>query len=309
MSIFAIADATWGAAAVADHQAGKPPFNNAFASVVGNGTVFTIGGGTTANTYSSNLNAITDLQEMLRLLANFSPENKYGNFLVNQLAYNSGGGQTLFLFGPNKALGYRLSRNFTSDRYCRTTGLFREGVSTTKSLKDHVEDVTWQPKEESAQKRHMVLAILFSLSLLIWDLCIVYKLKTSDCVEGVDTSIGSDQSPNAKPSNANIIALLMYEHTYIQLLEIVERALCSAKTAKNGATELESTVDELKTKLVGATGLEAKVATIEANYALKTELADVKKTAQDAKDSADAAKKVADNAASDIQAALPRLGK
>ena len=248
MSIFAIADATWGAVGVGKDSKEKSPFNNTYDSVVGNGTVFTIGAGTTVNTYSSSLTAVTDLQEMLRIFANFSPENKYGNFFLNHLVYNSGGGQTLFLFGPNKSLGYRLSRNFTSDRYCQTKGVVREGRNIT-SLKDHVDDVTWQPKDKAAEKRHMILAILFSLSLLIWDLCIVYKMKTASSVGGVDTSIGGDSSPNSKASNANIMALLIYEHTCTQLLEIVERYLCAFYTADNAANDADNTVKDLETQV------------------------------------------------------------
>lgn len=311
MSIFAIADAAWGIWRVVDHQAWKPPCNNTFNSIVGNSTTFTIGAGTISNHYSSNLTAVTDLQEMLRYFANYSPENKFGNFFVNQVVYNSGGGSSTYVFGPSKSIGYRLSRNFTSDRYCRTKGLFREGFSTTTSLQDHVKDVTWQPKESSDKKIHMVLPILFSLSLLVWDLLIVYKLKTVSSVQGKDKSLSGGPSPDSKTSNEAMLALVVFENVFIQLLEVVERFLCSRNTAENGATELEKTVNDLTAKLAVVTDSQTKVTTLvtTTNNDLKTELAKVEKAAQDAKDSADAAKKVADNAASNIQAALPRIEK
>ena len=310
MSIFAIADATWGIVGVADHQAGKPPFNNTFNSIVGNSTTFTIGAGTISNTYSSSLTAVTDLQEMLRLFFNFSPKSTVGNFLLNQLVYNSGGGSSSYVFGPSKSIGYRLSRNFTSDRYCRTKGLFREGVSTTTSLQDHVKDVTWQPKEPAAEKKHMVLPIFFSLSLLISDLCIVYKLKTVSSVQGKDKSLSGGPSPDSKTSNEIMLGLVAYESVFIQLLEVVERFLCSRNTAENGAKELEKTVEELKAKVEAVTDQETKVTTVETSTdVLKTNLVKVEKTAQEAEKAAGAAKRDAEDAVSNIQAALPRLGK
>jgi len=310
LSIFAIADAAWGIWRVVDHQAWKPPCNNTFNSIVGNSTTFTIGAGTISNHYSSNLTAVTDLQEMLRLLANYSPESTGWNFFVNQVVYNSGGGSSTYVFGPSKSIGYRLSRNFTSDRYCRTKGLFREGFSTTTSLQDHVKDVTWQPKEPAATKVHMVLPILFSLSLLVCDLLIVYKLKTVSSVQGKDKSLSGDPSPDSKASNEAMLALVAYESVFIQLLEVVERFLCSCNITENEATALQDTVAQLDQVVRGVDGLVRRVGEIQTTTNnLKTGLTNVEKAAQDAKDFAAAANKAADNAASDIRAALPRIGQ
>lgn len=303
MSIFAIADATWGIAGVAGHQAGKPPFNNTFNSIVGNSTTFTIGAGTISNTYSSSLTAVTDLQEMLRLFFNFSPKSEVGNFLLNQLVYNSGGGSSSYVFGPSKSIGYRLSRKFTSDRYCKTKGVLRRGGP----IGGHVDDVTWKPKDEFAKKRHMVLPIFFSLSLLIWDLCIVYKFKTVNSVQGKDKSLSGGPSPDSKTSNEFMLGLVAYESVFIQLLEVVERFLCSRNTADNGANDLGNTVNTLKAQFAVVTALETKVAALPADT--NAGLLKVEKTAQDAEKAAEAAKKVADNAARDIQAALPRIEK
>jgi len=243
----------------------------------------------------------------LRYIANYSPENKFGNFFVNQVVYNSGGGSSTYVFGPSKSIGYRLSRNFTSDRYCRTKGLIRNNDS---SLQNHVKDVTWQPKESSDKKIHMVLPILFSLSLLVWDLLIVYKLKTVSSVQGKDKSLSGGPSPDSKTSNEAMLALVVFENGFIQLLEVVERFLCSRKTAENGAKELENTVNDLTAKLAVVTNLETKVTTIETTTDdLKTNLVKVEKTAQEAEKAAGAAKRDAEDAVSNIQAALPRLGK
>jgi len=292
---------------VADHQAGKPPCNNTFNSIVGNSTTFTIGAGTISNHYSSNLTAVTDLQEMLRYFANYSPENKFGNFFVNQVVYNSGGGSSTYVFGPSKSIGYRLSRNFTSDRYCRTKGLIREGVSTTTSLQDHVKDVTWQPKEPAAEKKHMVLPILFSLSLLVCDLLIVYKLKTVSSVQGKDKSLSGGPSPDSKTSNEAMLALVVFENVFIQFLEVFERFLCSSNTAKKGAEGLEKKVDELETKVKAVTDQETKVTTVETSTdVLKTSLVNVGNAAEEVKDFADATKLLTGNALSDIEAAMPK---
>jgi len=298
-------DSIWGAVGVGKDSKGKYPFHNTYDSIVGNATVFTIGAGTTVNTYSSSMTAITDLQEMFRLIANFSPENKWGNFFLNHLVYNSGGGQTLYLFGPNKSLGYRLSRNFTSDRYCKTKGVIREGISATTSLTDHVDDVTWQPSDEAAEKRHMILAMLFSLSLLIWDLCIVYKMKTASSVEGVDTSIGGDSSPNSKASNANIMTLLIYEHIYTQGLEVFERLQCAAHTSNNEYFDAKAKYDDLEKQV---TALQQQVNNLPKfdTIALKADLLKVKKTAEAAKDAAEKAKVAAKNAVGNVSAVLPK---
>jgi len=308
LSIFAFMDSIWGAVGVGKDSKGKSPFNNTYDSIVGNTTVFTIGAGTTVNTYSSSMTAITDLQEMFRLFGNLGASDdesdgaKIKRFLANHIIYNSGGGQTLYLFGPNKAIGYRLSQNFTSDRYYKAN----YKLTDDKSKKRIIEDITWQPKEDDGYNNRLFLipAMLFSLSLLIWDLCIVYKMKTASSVEGVDTSIGGDSSPNSKASNANITALLIYEHVYIQFLEVFERLQCAVDTSRNEANDAQEEFEKLQHRVTVVESVQGYQVALDEYKTIKDKLEKTKQFIDTANQEVEKAKQNAKDAVSNIKSVI-----
>lgn len=257
MSIFSLANL----AAESIHLGGGHPrflkTNSTFSSVIGSTTSFIIGTGSTANIFSSSIQAITNLQEMLRLVWNADPHNPIGNWLVNFFVYGSGGGQTVYIFGARKVLNYRLSHNFTVDRYHRTAGL----IGDSKTLKtnmgnphSHIHDVTWTPIGESDKFVKMILPIMFSLGLLAWDLVIVYKFKIASTTLGASKDL--DGKANLEPSHAGMLMITLlevFEEGMIQVMEIIERLECTKDTAVNFARTIEESIKASAKKIDDAT--------------------------------------------------------
>ncbi len=256
MSIFSLANL---AAESVHHAGGHPHFlktNTTFSTVVGSTTSFVVGTGTTVNTFSSALTTITNLQEMLRLAFNYDPHNPVGNYLTNFFLYNSSGGQTIYLFGPKKILNYRLSHNFTSDRYHHTAGFlstknYQAGYDKSmKNPKAHIHDVVWTPVGASENVWMMLLPMLFSLGLLAWDLVIVYKFKISSSALGAAKNI--EGVTTTHPNHAgvlNIFLLEQFEEVMIQVMEVLEKFLCAKDTAVNGANKMKESVASLEKKI------------------------------------------------------------
>ena len=258
MSIFSLANL---AAESVHHAGGHPHFlktNSTFSSVIGSTTSFIIGTGSTANIFSSSIQAITNLQEMLRLVYNGDPHGGVSNWLLNFFVYGSGGGQTVYIFGARKVLNYRLSHNFTVDRYHKTLGLAGAALDDGYGLSDrmadahsHIHDVTWTPIGESDKLRHMILPILFSLSLLAWDLVIVWKFKIASTTLGASKDL--DGKANLHPSHAGMLMITLlevFEEGMIQVMEIIERCLCTAHGAVNFARSIEENIDALSKKVI-----------------------------------------------------------
>ena len=263
-TIFSIANL---ASELTHHFGGKAwlKTNSTFSSVIGSTTSFIIGTGSTANTFSSATQAITNLQEMLRLVGNADPHfhfDKYGivNWLVNFVAYGSAGGQTVYIFGARKVLNYRLSHNFTVDRYHKTLGL--AGAYLDKSgtgladrqanPKSHIHDVTWTPIGESDKFGRMIIPIMFSLGLLAWDLVIVYKFKIASTSLGTSKDLAGTASQPSHVGMLMITLLEVFEEGSIQLMEIIERLECTKDTAVNFARTIEENIKTVKDKVDAA---------------------------------------------------------
>ncbi len=271
MSIFSLANL---AAESVHHAGGHPHFlktNSTFSSVIGSTTSFIIGTGSTANTFSSAIQAITNLQEMLRLVYNGDPHNGISNWLLNFFVYGSGGGQTVYIFGARKVLNYRLSHNFTVDRYHRTAGLLGDSKTLAANMKDatsHIHDVTWSPIDESDKLRHMVLPILFSLCLLSWDLVIVWKFKIASTTLGASKDLAGTASLHPSHAGLLMITLLeVFEEGMIQLMEIIERCLCTANGAVNFARTIEESIKASETRVLDAATALAQAQTLAATNA------------------------------------------
>ncbi len=198
---------------------------------------------------------------MLRLVWNADPHgDKHGivNWLVNFFVYGSGGGQTSYIFGARKVLTYRLSHNFTVDRYHKTLGAVGAYLDKTetgladrqKDQKNHIHDITWIPIGESDKFVNMILPIMFSLSLLAYDLVIVYKFKIASTALGASKDL--DGNVNLDPSHKGMLMITLlevFEEGMIQLMELVERFLCLKDNAKNAANGMKERVDNLETTL------------------------------------------------------------
>ncbi len=256
MSIFSLANL---AAESVHHAGGHPHFlktNSTFSSVIGSTTSFVIGTGSTVNTFSSSIAAITNLQEMLRLVGNADPHNPYGNWFLNFFIYGSGGGQTVYIFGARKVLNYRLSHNFTVDRYHRTAGLLGKSETLVKNMGDahsHIHDVTWTPIDKSDKLRHMILPILFSLCLLSWDLVIVWKFKIASTTLGASKDLAGTASQHPSHAGLLMITLLeVFEEGMIQAMEIIERLECTKDTAVNFARTIEESIKTSEKKVADA---------------------------------------------------------
>jgi hypothetical protein len=268
MSIFSLANL---AAESVHHAGGHPHFlktNSTFSSVIGSTTSFIIGTGSTANTFSSAIQAITNLQEMLRLVYNGDPHNGISNWLLNFFVYGSGGGQTVYIFGARKVLNYRLSHNFTVDRYHRTAGLFGDSKTLATNMGDahsHIHDVTWTPIGESDKLRHMILPILFSLCLLSWDLVIVWKFKIASTTLGASKDLAGTASLHPSHSGLLMITLLeVFEEGMIQVMEIIERLECTKDTAVNFVNTIEESIKASKKKIADAATALAQAQTLAA---------------------------------------------
>ena len=262
MSIFSLANL----AAELGWDKSIPKTNSTFSSVIGSTTSFIIGTGSTANTFSSAIQAITNLQEMLRLVGNADPHahwDKYGlfNWLVNFVVYGSGGGQTVYIFGARKVLNYRLSHNFTVDRYHKTlgaVGAYRDKSGTgladrQANPKSHIHDVTWTPIGESDKFGRMIIPIMFSLGLLAWDLVIVYKFKIASTTLGTSKDLAGTSSQQPSHVGMLMITLLeVFEEGSIQLMEIIERFECTKDTAVNFARTIEENIKTVKDKVDAA---------------------------------------------------------
>ena len=271
MSIFSLANL---AAELRHHKSGHAHFlktNSTFSSIIGSTTSFIIGTGSTVNTFSSSITAITNLQEMLRLAFNYDPHNPYGNFIMNFLLYNSSGGQTIYLFGQKKILNYRLSHNFTSDRYHHTAGFmsrkeYEAGYDAkVKDPKAHIHDVVWTPVGASENVLMMLLPMLFSLGLLAWDLVIVWHFKIASTTLGTSNDLAGTPSQHPSHKGMLMITLLeVFEEAIIQLMEVLEKFLCAKDTAENDANGMEERVGKLEKKLgvVEKTANDAATATI-----------------------------------------------
>lgn len=256
MSIFSLANL----AAESIHLGGGHPrflkTNSTFSSVIGSTTSFIIGTGSTANTFSSAIQAITNLQEMLRLVYNGDPHNGISNWLLNFFVYGSGGGQTVYIFGARKVLNYRLSHNFTVDRYHRTAGLLGDSKTLATNMRDahyHIHDVTWTPIGESDKFVKMILPIMFSLGLLAWDLVIVYKFKIASTTLGASKDL--DGKANLHPSHAGMLMITLlevFEEGMIQVMEIIERLECTKDTAVNFARTIEESIKASEKKIADA---------------------------------------------------------
>ena len=256
MSIFSLANL----AAESIHLGGGHPrflkTNSTFSSVIGSTTSFIIGTGSTANTFSSAIQAITNLQEMLRLVYNGDPHNGISNWLLNFFVYGSGGGQTVYIFGARKVLNYRLSHNFTVDRYHRTAGLLGDSKTLATNMGDahsHIHDVTWTPIGESDKFVKMILPIMFSLGLLAWDLVIVYKFKIASTTIGASKDL--DGKANLEPSHAGMLMITLlevFEEGMIQVMEIIERLECTKDTAVNFARTIEESIKASEKKIADA---------------------------------------------------------
>jgi hypothetical protein len=256
MSIFSLANL----AAESIHLGGGHPHflktNSTFSSIIGSTTSFIIGTGSTVNTFSSSITAITNLQEMLRLAFNYDPHNPYGNFITNFLLYNSSGGQTIYLFGSKKILNYRLSHNFTSDRYHHTAGFmstkkYEAGYDAkVKDPKAHIHDVVWTPVGASENVWMMLLPMLFSLGLLAWDLVIVWHFKIAMTALGASKDLAGTTSQHPSHKGMLMITLLeVFEEANIQLMEVLEKFLCAKDTAVNGANKMKESVASLERKI------------------------------------------------------------
>jgi len=256
MSIFSLANL---AAESVHHAGGHPHFlktNTTFSTVVGSTTSFVVGTGTTVNTFSSALTTITNLQEMLRLFFNYDPHDPVGNYLTNFFLYNSSGGQTIYLFGPKKILNYRLSHNFTSDRYHHTAGFlstdnYKAGYDKSmKNPKAHIHDVVWTPVGASENVWMMRLPMLFSLGLLAWDLVIVWHFKIASTTLGASKDLAG--TPSQHPSHKGMLTITLlevFEEANIQLMEVLEKFLCAKNTAENGANKMKESVASLEKKI------------------------------------------------------------
>jgi hypothetical protein len=271
MSIFSLANL---AAESVHHAGGHPHFlktNSTFSSVIGSTTSFIIGTGSTANTFSSAIQAITNLQEMLRLVYNGDPHNGISNWLLNFFVYGSGGGQTVYIFGARKVLNYRLSHNFTVDRYHRTAGLFGDSKTLDKNMGDahsHIHDVTWTPIGESDKLRHMILPILFSLCLLSWDLVIVWKFKIASTTLGASKDLAGTASLHPSHAGLLMITLLeVFEEGMIQTMEIIERLECTKDTAVNFARTIEESIKTSEKKVADAAAALAQAQALAATNA------------------------------------------
>jgi hypothetical protein len=256
LSIFSLANL---AAESINLGGGHPRFlktNSTFSSVIGSTTSFIIGTGSTANTFSSAIQAITNLQEMLRLVYNGDPHNGISNWLLNFFVYGSGGGQTVYIFGARKVLNYRLSHNFTVDRYHRTAGLLGDSKTLATNMGDahsHIHDVTWTPIGESDKFVKMILPIMFSLGLLAWDLVIVYKFKIASTTLGASKDL--DGKANLEPSHAGMLMITLlevFEEGMIQVMEIIERLECTKDTAVNFARTIEESIKASEKKIADA---------------------------------------------------------
>ena len=261
MSIFSIANF----ASEATHLCGGPAWlpiktNSTFSSVIGSTTSFIIGTGSTANTFSSAIQAITNLQEMLRLVYNGDPHNGIGNWLLNFFVYGSGGGQTVYIFGARKVLNYRLSHNFTVDRYHKTLGVVSDArdkggtvlAARQANPKSHIHDVTWTPIGESDKLLYMLIPIFFSLGLLAWDLVIVYKFKIASTSLGTSKDLAGTASQPSHVGMLMITLLEVFEEGSIQLMEIIERLECTKDTAVNFARTIEENIKTVKDKVDAA---------------------------------------------------------
>lgn len=256
MSIFSLANL----AAESIHLGGGHPrflkTNSTFSSVIGSTTSFIIGTGSTANIFSSSIQAITNLQEMLRLVYNGDPHGGISNWLLNFFVYGSGGGQTVYIFGARKVLNYRLSHNFTVDRYHRTAGLLGDSKTLATNMGDarsHIHDVTWTPIGESDKFVKMILPIMFSLGLLAWDLVIVYKFKIASTTLGASKDL--DGKANLEPSHAGMLMITLlevFEEGMIQVMEIIERLECTKDTAVNFARTIEESIKASEKKIADA---------------------------------------------------------
>jgi hypothetical protein len=277
MSIFSLANL----AAESIHLGGGHPrflkTNSTFSSIIGSTTSFIIGTGSTANIFSSSIQAITNLQEMLRLVWNADPHNPIGNWLVNFFFYGSGGGQTVYIFGARKVLNYRLSHNFTVDRYHRTAGLFGDSKTLAKNMGDahsHIHDVTWTPIGESDKFVKMILPIMFSLGLLAWDLVIVYKFKIASTTLGASKDL--DGKANLHPSHAGMLMITLlevFEEGMIQVMEIIERLECTKDTALNFARTIEESIKASQKKIADAATALAQAQAIAATNAATAQAA------------------------------------
>ncbi len=271
MSIFSLANL---AAESVHHAGGHPHFlktNSTFSSVIGSTTSFIIGTGSTANIFSSSIQAITNLQEMLRLVYNGDPHGGVSNWLLNFFVYGSGGGQTVYIFGARKVLNYRLSHNFTVDRYHRTAGLLGDSKTLATNMGDahsHIHDVTWTPIGESDKLRHMILPILFSLCLLSWDLVIVWKFKIASTTLGASKDLAGTASLHPSHAGLLMITLLeVFEEGMIQLMEIIERCLCTANGAVNFARTIEESIKASEKKIADAAAALAQAQALAATNA------------------------------------------
>ena len=277
MSIFSLANL----AAESIHLGGGHPrflkTNSTFSSVIGSTTSFIIGTGSTANTFSSAIQAITNLQEMLRLVYNGDPHNGISNWLLNFFVYGSGGGQTVYIFGARKVLNYRLSHNFTVDRYHRTAGLLGDSKTLATNMGDthsHIHDVTWTPIGESDKFVKMILPIMFSLGLLAWDLVIVYKFKIASTTLGASKDL--DGKANLHPSHAGMLMITLlevFEEGMIQVMEIIERLECTKDTALNFARTIEESIKASQKKIADAATALAQAQAIAATNAATAQAA------------------------------------
>ena len=197
---------------------------------------------------------------MLRLVWNADPHNPIGNWLVNFFIYGSGGGQTSYIFGARKVLNYRLSHNFTVDRYHRTAGLLGKSKTLAANMEDahsHIHDVTWTPIGESDKFVKMILPIMFSLGLLAWDLVIVYKFKIKSTAlialkDYAGKLAGIASEPPSHVGMLMITLLEVFEEGMIQLMEIIERCLCTANGAVNFARTIEESIKASEKRVLDA---------------------------------------------------------
>jgi hypothetical protein len=205
---------------------------------------------------------------MLRLVYNGDPHNGISNWLLNFFVYGSGGGQTVYILGARKVLNYRLSHNFTVDRYHRTAGLLGDSKTLAANMKDatsHIHDVTWTPIGESDKLRHMILPILFSLCLLSWDLVIVWKFKIASTTLGASKDLAGTASLHPSHAGLLMITLLeVFEEGMIQVMEIIERLECTKDTAVNFVRTIEESIKASEKKIADAATALAQAQTLAA---------------------------------------------
>jgi len=207
---------------------------------------------------------------MGRLVYNADVHNP-ASWFINFFLYGSGGGQTVYIFGARKVLNYRLSHNFTVDRYHKTLGVASDALDKGGTVlaarqanpKSHIHDITWSPIDESDKLRHMVLPILFSLCLLSWDLVIVWKFKIASTTLGASKDLAGTTSLHPSHAGLLMITLLeVFEEGMIQVMEIIERLECTKDTAINFNRTIEESIKASEKRVLDAAQALAQAQTI-----------------------------------------------